>query len=193
MRTNRATKAGFWKATGRDKIIYSTASDSSSAKSSSSAAAAANSASSPSPSASASSASSSSSSSSSPSSASSIRPRSVDPDPLNHPQTPQQQQLLRIGMRKTLVFYKGRAPHGLKTDWIMHEYRLHSGPAAANPPDHRAAAAAAAASSTYLGASNSSTSSSANHVMLDPNHSRESENPNSTVFEVALQPFHPHE
>ncbi|XWS76815.1 hypothetical protein CRYUN_Cryun01aG0209800 [Craigia yunnanensis] len=55
-RTNRATAAGFWKATGRDKVIYS--------------------------------------------------------------------NCRRIGMRKTLVFYKGRAPHGLKSDWIMHEYRL---------------------------------------------------------------------
>nr|XP_010906053.1 NAC domain-containing protein 43 [Elaeis guineensis] len=55
-RTNRATAAGFWKATGRDKVIYT--------------------------------------------------------------------RFKRIGMRKTLVFYSGRAPHGLKSDWIMHEYRL---------------------------------------------------------------------
>ncbi|XP_010497688.1 PREDICTED: NAC domain-containing protein 12-like, partial [Camelina sativa] len=59
-RTNRATVAGFWKATGRDKIICSC--------------------------------------------------------------------VRRIGLRKTLVFYKGRAPHGQKSDWIMHEYRLDDTP-----------------------------------------------------------------
>lgn len=58
-RTNRATNAGFWKATGRDKCIRNS--------------------------------------------------------------------YKRIGMRKTLVFYRGRAPHGQKSDWIMHEYRLEDG------------------------------------------------------------------
>ncbi|KAH0448227.1 hypothetical protein IEQ34_022027 [Dendrobium chrysotoxum] len=29
-----------------------------------------------------------------------------------------------LGVKKALVFYKGRPPKGSKTDWIMHEYRL---------------------------------------------------------------------
>ncbi|XP_062212822.1 NAC domain-containing protein 2-like [Phragmites australis] len=29
-----------------------------------------------------------------------------------------------LGIKKALVFYAGKAPRGIKTDWIMHEYRL---------------------------------------------------------------------
>ncbi|KAI3526603.1 hypothetical protein L1887_05860 [Cichorium endivia] len=57
-RTNRATKTGYWKATGKDKSV-------------------------------------------------------VDP-----------KTGALVGMRKTLVFYKNRAPNGIKTGWIMHEFRL---------------------------------------------------------------------
>ncbi|GKA39220.1 NAC domain-containing protein 83-like protein [Tanacetum coccineum] len=31
-----------------------------------------------------------------------------------------------IGTKKTLVFYRGKPPHGSKTNWIMHEYKLAS-------------------------------------------------------------------
>ncbi|KAK6946755.1 NAC domain [Dillenia turbinata] len=30
----------------------------------------------------------------------------------------------KVGIKKALVFYEGKAPKGTKTNWIMHEYRL---------------------------------------------------------------------
>ncbi|CAH2053862.1 unnamed protein product [Thlaspi arvense] len=38
-----------------------------------------------------------------------------------------------VGMRKTLVFYRGRAPKGRKTDWVMHEFRLQGTPRHQSP------------------------------------------------------------
>lgn len=30
----------------------------------------------------------------------------------------------KVGVKKALVFYEGKPPKGIKTNWIMHEYRL---------------------------------------------------------------------
>ena len=30
----------------------------------------------------------------------------------------------KVGVKKSLVFYGGKPPKGVKTDWIMHEYRV---------------------------------------------------------------------
>lgn len=69
VRTNRATNAGYWKTTGKDKEIYTAGHQ--------------------------------------------LPAAATTPE-------------LVVGMKKTLVFYKGRAPRGEKTNWVMHEYRLHS-------------------------------------------------------------------
>ncbi|XP_060193126.1 putative NAC domain-containing protein 94 [Lycium barbarum] len=68
VRPNRVTGAGFWKATGTDRPIYS--SDSTKC----------------------------------------------------------------IGLKKSLVFYTGRAARGLKTDWMMHEFRLPTTNSESTPP-----------------------------------------------------------
>uniref|UniRef100_A0A5B6YKA5 Putative NAC domain-containing protein 68 n=2 Tax=Davidia involucrata TaxID=16924 RepID=A0A5B6YKA5_DAVIN len=38
-----------------------------------------------------------------------------------------------VGMKKSLVFYQGMRPHGLKTRWVMNEYCLVGSPTTPNP------------------------------------------------------------
>ncbi|XAR68372.1 hypothetical protein NMG60_11003472 [Bertholletia excelsa] len=41
----------------------------------------------------------------------------------------------KVGVKKALVFYGGKPPKGIKTNWIMHEYRLtDSKPSSSKPP-----------------------------------------------------------
>ncbi|KAI0503521.1 hypothetical protein KFK09_014455 [Dendrobium nobile] len=51
--------------------------------------------------------------------------------------TGKDRQVLRkgelVGLRKTLVFYHGRAPKGKKTQWVMHEFRMVSSRASDSP------------------------------------------------------------
>ncbi|CAL1391085.1 unnamed protein product [Linum trigynum] len=35
----------------------------------------------------------------------------------------------KVGYKKALVFYRGKPPRGIKTNWIMHEYRVEEQPA----------------------------------------------------------------
>ncbi|KAH7667405.1 NAC domain-containing protein [Dioscorea alata] len=61
------------------------------------------------------------SSSSSSSSSTTTTTTSLTPTTVTHPHS-------CIGVKKALVFYKGKPPKGSKTNWIMHEYRLISQP-----------------------------------------------------------------
>ncbi|KAF7802973.1 putative NAC domain-containing protein 94 [Senna tora] len=41
-----------------------------------------------------------------------------------------------IGLKKSLVFYRGRAARGFKTDWMMHEFRLPPSPPSSQSHSH---------------------------------------------------------
>lgn len=41
----------------------------------------------------------------------------------------------KVGVKKALVFYGGKPPKGIKTNWVMHEYRLIPDRNKTKPPD----------------------------------------------------------
>lgn len=45
----------------------------------------------------------------------------------------------KVGVKKALVFYGGKPPKGVKTNWIMHEYRLLDNKMISKPPGFEAA------------------------------------------------------
>ncbi|GKC61276.1 NAC transcription factor 56-like protein, partial [Tanacetum coccineum] len=45
----------------------------------------------------------------------------------------------KVGVKKALVFYGGKPPKGVKTNWIMHEYRLMDNKTISKPPGFEAA------------------------------------------------------
>lgn len=42
----------------------------------------------------------------------------------------------KVGVKKALVFYGGKPPRGIKTNWIMHEYRLADNKPSNRPPGY---------------------------------------------------------
>lgn len=45
-----------------------------------------------------------------------------------------------VGLKKSLVYYRGSAGKGTKTDWMMHEFRLPADQKNTTPPNAKAAA-----------------------------------------------------